>query len=674
MYTRGRLDEAIDACNRAIALEPAHAGAHANLGNALKDKGRLDEAIVAFKRAIELQPDRAEGHNNLGNSLMAQGRLDEAIDACNRAIALRPDLAEAHINLGNALMSLGKLDEAIAAFRRAIALRPDLAEAHMNLSNALLSARRLDEAIDASLRAIALRPDLAEAHNNLATVWQETGRPDEAIAAYRTAIALKPDYAVAYNNLGTVLKEQGRLDDALASFRRALELNPDGSQAASNLVYSLHFHPDYDAQAILEEHRRQVRQLVEPLAVNIRPHPNDRTPDRRLRIGFLSPDLRDHPVGQSLLPLFLHHDRRQLAFVAYSDVRVSDRVTAQLIALADRWHDTLPLSDERLADRIRADRIDILVDLTLHTAHNRLLVLARNPAPIQLTMLGPPTTTGLEAIDYRLTDRFLDPPGESDGDYTEHSIRLPHCFWCYQPPEEAPPVGELPARKKGVVTFGCLNQFAKVSRPVLQLWINILQSLPASRLVLQAQPGSHLEPIRRLFQDGGIALDRVEFAARVPRLQYLQRYHDLDLCLDPFPFSGHTSTLDALWMGVPVIALAGRTSVGRAGVSLLSNVGLPELIAHTPQQYVDIAVRWAGDLPRLAALAAGCGSGCRLPSCSTGDSSPPTSKPHFDRSGRPGVDDDANHDRAGDHLGARRTGARGNWQRRRRPVFAARWN
>jgi predicted O-linked N-acetylglucosamine transferase (SPINDLY family) len=291
--------------------------------------------------------------------------------------------------------------------------------------------------------------------------------------------------------------------------------------------------------------------------------------------------------------------------VCYAEVRSPDPVTRRFQTLADGWRSTVGMSDQRVAEQVRADRIDILVDLALHTGGNRLLVFARKPAPVQVSMLGMPSTTGLEAIDYRLTDGFFDPPGSSDEYYMETSIRLPRTIWCYEPPEAAPGVGPLPASRNGFVTFGCLNQFAKVSRPAVRAWIGILRALPGARLVLQSPPGRHLDPVRALFEEAGIAADRVAFVAKVPRSEYLKRYHELDLCLDPFPYNGHTSTFDALWMGVPVVALAGRTGVGRAGVSLLSNVGLPELIAGTPEQYVQIALELATDWKRLAELRSG---------------------------------------------------------------------
>jgi protein O-GlcNAc transferase len=635
----GRTDAAIDLIRRAINVNPAIAEYHNNLGESLRRIEQWEEAITCFRRAIALRPDLGVAHNNLGSALQATSRPEEAIATFRRRIQLQPESAEAHCNLGVALHKVDRLAEAAAAFRRAIELEPDRAEAYYDLACTLRPAGQFDAAIAALRRAAELRPedfethktlgvvfceigrfdaaiaalgwaielkrDDAGAHSNLGVALHATGRFAEAITALQRAIELKPDLADPYNNLGRILKDQGRPDEALGALRRAVELNPGSAEVASNLLFTLHFHPDYDAQAILAEHRRWARQFAEPLADAIRPHENDRTPDRRLRIGFVSPDFRDHPVGQLLLTLFAHCDRLQAELVCYSDVRAADEMTRRLIGLADRWHDSLSLADARLADRIRGDRIDILVDLALHTAHNRMGVFARKPAPVQVTMLGLPATTGLATIDYRLTDPYLDPPGASDADYSEQSIRLPHCFWIFQPPAEAPAVGALPAEKNGFVTFGCLNQFAKVSGPTLQLWVKILGRVPDSRLVIRSPAGSHLDRVRQQFRAGGVASDRVEFRRNLPRLPYLECFHDLDVCLDPFPYNGHTSTLDALWMGVPVITLAGRTGVGRGGVSILSNVGLPELIAATPEAYVTIAAELAGDRDRLLELRAG---------------------------------------------------------------------
>jgi len=601
----GRLDAAIDLIGRAVRLNPAIAEYHSNLGESYRRSGQLEQAIVHLRHATAIKSDHVEALNSLGLALKEAGRPAEAIAACRRATALDPDHAGAHNSLGNALSAAGRHDAAIAAYRRAIALQPDDGEAQSNLGVTLSEAGRWDEAIAAYRRAIALRPDLAGAHGNLGVALYKTGRREEAIAALGRALELKPDHVEAMTNLGNIFKDEGRLDEALALYRRAVAVKPDFAPAASNLLLTLHYHPDHDAQSILAEHRQWARQNAEPLAAQVQPHPNDRNPDRKLRVGFVSPDLSGHPVGRLLRPLFAQRDRRLAEFLAYSDVRATDAVTLELKAMVDGWLSIVGMSDSQVADQIRNDRIDILVDLALHTANNRMLVFARKPAPVQVTMLGLPATTGLTTIDYRITDPYLDPPGMGDADYTEQSIRLPHCFWCYQPDRDSPPVGELPARKNGVVTFGCLNQFAKVNRATLNIWINTLRSLSGSRLLLHAPSGSHQGAIRALFQDAGIAPHRIAFVPKVPFLEYLELYRHLDLCLDPFPYNGGTTTMDALWMGVPVITLAGRTAVGRGGVSILSNVGLPELIAATPEQYVDWAGQWASDLPRLAALREG---------------------------------------------------------------------
>jgi predicted O-linked N-acetylglucosamine transferase (SPINDLY family) len=598
----GDLARAVELTNQAITVAPAVAEYHNNLGEFYRRMGRLADATASLNRAIELKPDLAVAHGNLGNVLRAAGRLDEAIAAYERAIAAAPCEVEFYINSGLALYEIGRSDEAIEALQHAIALQPENVLAHRNLGAVLHAARRSHEAIAAYRHGLALKEDDAKTLTSLAMVLLETDQPAEAMAALDRAIQLDPNLAAAHNNRGNALWEAGRLDEAIAAFRRANELEPEFPYAASNILFLLYRHPAYDAQAILAEHRAWARRYAEPLAGEILPSLNDRAPERRLRIGFLSPDFRGHPVGQLIRPLFAHHDRRRCEFVCYSDVRAPDALTLELQGLADEWHNTVGLRDPQLADRIRHDRIDIVVDLAVHLAGNRLLVFARKPAPVQVTMLGMIATTGLATIDYRLTDAYLDPPGLSDADYTEQSIRLPHGCWCYRTIVEGIPVGELPAMRKGHVTFGCLNQFAKVSRQTLEVWVNILRAVPGSRLIIHSHPGSHRNAVCGVFKEGGVEPDRVEFVPRVSGLSYLLRHHDLDLCLDTFPHAGGTTTLDALWMGLPVVTLAGRTAVGRGGVSILSHLGLPQFIGDTPEQYVAIARECAGDLSRLAEL------------------------------------------------------------------------
>jgi predicted O-linked N-acetylglucosamine transferase (SPINDLY family) len=601
-HQSGRMAEAEALYRQVLAENPAHADALHLLGVLASQRACPEVAVDLIGRAIALNPTAAGYHHNLGEVLRRSGKPERAVASFRRAIELRPLHAETHNNLGVSLYELGRIDEAIAAYQRALELNPASGWAQVNLGNALLAAGKFDEATAACATAVKLDPNFAEAHNSLGVALQHSGRSDQAITVYRRAIALRPDYAEAYSNLGNVLRERGGVDEAIAAYRTAVAVKPDSFREASNLLFTLHFHPESDARSIRAEHVKWANRFAEPLAGEIRPHSNDRNPDRKLRVGFVSPDFRAHAVGQLLYPLFRHHDRHQSAFIGYSDVRTADHATERFIAIADEWRGTPGMCDAELADRVRADGIDILVDLTLHAAANRLLVFARKPAPVQVTMLGMPTTTGLSTIDYRITDPYLDPPDRGDADYSERSIRLPRTTWVYEPPESAPAVTPLPALGRGFVTFGCLNQFAKATPLALQLWAMVLQALPGSRLVLQSVPGSHLEPVRGLFQQSGIAADRLDFLPRTARAEYLERYGQIDIGLDPFPYNGHTTTFDALWMGVPVVTLEGRTAVGRGGVSILSNIGLPELIACTPEEYVQIAVGWGSDLSRLATL------------------------------------------------------------------------
>ncbi|MGA2443273.1 MAG: tetratricopeptide repeat protein, partial [Tepidisphaeraceae bacterium] len=480
--------------------------------------------------------------------------------------------------------------------------KPDFAQAHGNLGIALVDAGQLDEALAAYRQAIRLNPDLAEVHSNLGNALQDNGQLDQAIACHRQAIRINPDYAKAHNNLGNALKDVGQLDQAIASYRQAMLLKPDYPSAHSNLVFTGQYHPGYDGRMIHEDLLRWNQRHAEPLKKFIQPHSNIRDPDRPLRIGYVSPDFREHVVGQNLLPLFRRHDHRQMEIFCYSNVLKPDMLTEQLRRHADAWRRIAGLSDSQAADLIRQDGIDILVDLALHTSNNRLAVFAYKPAPVQATFAGYPGSTGLDTIDYRLTDPHLDPPGLNDQFYSETSICLPDSFWCYDPLATQVAVNPLPAQTVGHVTFGCLNNFCKVNEQVLRLWAHVLKTVDRSRLMMLCPEGSHRHPLLNLLQREGITPDRIELIAHRPRVQYLELYHWIDVGLDTFPYNGHTTSLDSFWMGVSVITLVGQTVVGRAGLSQLTNLGLAELVAQTPEQYVQIAAALAGDLPRLAEL------------------------------------------------------------------------
>jgi predicted O-linked N-acetylglucosamine transferase (SPINDLY family) len=601
----GRLEEAAAAQRQALRFRPDLAEIHGNLGKILRRQGKIEDAIACYRHALQLRPDFALAHNNLGNALKDLGELDQAVSCFRVALEFAPAYAEAHNNLGNALKEQGKLEEAIACYQHALQLQPNYPEAHCNLGTALYDLDRLQEALAALQAALRLRPDLAEAHLNLGNVLRGLGKLDEAVACYRYAAQLRPELAVAHNNLGNALKDSGQLDEAVACYRHAFRLRPDYSEAHSNLIYCLLYHPNYSATAILEEARHWHQLHAQPLTPSNAFHANDPNPERRLRVGYVSPDFREHPIGFILMPLLSNHDRHQVEIYCYSGVLRPDRVTERFRSYADVWRNTVGLADGSLAERIRADRIDVLIDLNLHIAGSRLLTFARRPAPVQLTWLGYPGTTGLSSMDYRLTDPHLDPPGETDIDYAERSIRLPESFWCYDPLGDGPEVSELPALRGEPFTFGCLNNFTKVNSASLRLWATVLRAVPGSRLLLLAPTGTSRNSVCASLRQDGVDSERILFVDRQARTEYLRTYHRIDLALDPLPYNGHNTSLDAAWMGVPTITLVGQTVVGRAGLSLLRNLRLPEFIAYNAAEYVTKAAVVASEIPRLARLRAG---------------------------------------------------------------------
>ena len=439
--------------------------------------------------------------------------------------------------------------------------------------------------------------------SNLGSVLERTGDVDGAIAILRRAIALRPDLSEAHNNLGNALKEAGDLDAALACWDRVAELRPADPEADSNRVYTLLYHPAASPRDHLDAALAWGRRHADPLTAAAPPPVHVRATDRRLRVGYVAPDFRDHCQSFFTLPLLAHRDRERFEVVCYADVPAPDDVTARLRSHADGWRDTVGLSDAALADTIRADGVDILVDLTVHMARHRLLAFARRPAPVQVTWLGYPGTTGVAAIDYRLSDPHLDPPGDDrDALYAERTVRLPDTFWCYDPLTDGPPVGTLPAAKNGFVTFGCLNNFCKVTGPTLALWAAVLARVPRSRLLLLAPAGSaRRRVLDALHAAAGIDAARVEFVGRQSRPAYLDTYSRIDVGLDTVPYAGHTTSLDAYWMGVPVVTLVGRSAAARAGWSQLSNLGQRDWAAHDDGQFIQIAAALAGDVDGLAA-------------------------------------------------------------------------
>ena len=470
-------------------------------------------------------------------------------------------------------------------------------------------AGRLVQAEAIYRQVLDWQPRHPEAHNDLGLVLTSQGRLEQARTHFERALALRPASPEANDNLARTLKNLGLPDEAVPYYRRAADLSPGDAQLHSNLVFALQYQPGLDAATLGGEFQRWHERHAAPLAAGVRSHSNGPSPERRLKIGYVSADFRQHPASFFLYPLLRAHDARQVEVFIYASVRKPDAVTAGLRTLAAVWRDVGALSDETLAARIRADGIDILVDLSMHTIFGRLPVFARRPAPVQVSWLAYAGTTGLPAIDYRLTDAHMDPPSAGPSPFPGgEPVRLPDSWCCYHPLAETPAVADLPAGDGRPVTFGCLNQFAKVNPEVLRLWGRVLAAVPGSLLLLHApdEETVHRRVRSLLAETGGEAVDgsRVSFVPPQGRQDYLRTYGRIDIGLDPFPFNGMTTTCEALWMGVPVITTLGQTPGARVGGGLLATVGLGELVAHSDAGLVEIAVALAGDLPRLAHLRA----------------------------------------------------------------------
>jgi protein O-GlcNAc transferase len=540
------------------------------------------------------------------------GRMREAEALLRQLLIGNPKnpemLAEIHSNLGFLCGISDRRPETLAHLQKAAQLKPADPVIQCNLASALELSGRMEDAVSALGRAVQLKPDLWPAHNNLGNILRSLGRLTEATDAFRRALAIKPDHAEAHNNLAGALKDQGLIAEALDEYRLALELKPDYARAHSNLLLALHYQ-EQDPKAVLAEHLNWARRHAEPLAHQIRPHDNEPSPDRKLRIGYISPDFRRHSVGYFIEPLLTYHDHEKFEVHCFADEIWSDATTGRFGRFADQWNNIRGRSDDDVAKLVRDHGIDILIDLAGHTGQSRLLVFARKPAPLQASYLGYPDTTGLSAIDYRITDALADPPGMTDDFYTERLVRVPRCAWCYQAPSPAPEVVPLPAAQSGHIIFGCFNILPKITARMMELWSRVLTSVPASTLLLKNRSlgdRSVADRLRQEFSAHGVSEDRLELRGNEPSYQdHLKLYDRLDIVFDPFPYHGTTTTCEALWMGVPVVSLAGKAHCSRVGVSLLSAIGLEELVAHSADDYVRIAVELAGDLSRLADLRSG---------------------------------------------------------------------
>jgi predicted O-linked N-acetylglucosamine transferase (SPINDLY family) len=544
---------------------------------------------------------------NEGLKLHQAGQWDAAEQIYRQILTRLPGHPEPLHLLGLIAHQRGDSSAAAALIRQAIAAQPSLAVYHYNLATILQAAGHFDQAVGSFRRAIELQPDNLDAWNNLGLALANSGRLEESIAAYRRGLVLGPQYAPLHNNLGKALCETGQVEQALACLARAADLRPDYAPAHSNLLLMLHYRVD-DPQRLFAEHQRwAARHAPPPPAPPARPPPAPapdepvQNPERPLRIGYLSSDFYNHATAAFIQPLLAHHDRERFTLFCYSAGTRRDHVTDRFRSLCHAWRDLAGASDEQANAILRADHLDILIDLSGHTA-GRMTLLAHKPAPVQISYLGYPDTTGMSAVDYRLSDELTDPPGQ-DQFYTETLIRLPRGFCCFAPPTPAPEVNELPALDRPSITFGSLHGLSKLSPGVLDLWSDVLCAIPSARLLIArdtlAPPAG-----RRLldeFRRRGIETCRIELRHHFNR-GHLSVYHDIDVALDTFPWSGHTTACEGLWMGVPIVTLRGRTFAGRMVAGVLARVGLEDLIAEDPQQFIQIARDLAGDFDRLGAL------------------------------------------------------------------------
>ena len=496
----------------------------------------------------------------------------------------------------------GRMAEAEAGYRKVIAQAPRATDAIHFLGLLLHQTRRSSEGIELMRRSVKLAPTIPMYHYNLGNALREQLKYDEAIEFLRTATQLGPNLVDAWIQLGSCLRTQSKLDEAIEVFRKVATV-PD-SAGASNLLYTLWLHPKFDVEQIVNEHRRWAAAMADPITAKApTPHVTDRDSDRRLRVGYVSQDFWKHVLGRYIEPILAHHNRERFEIFCYADGHHEDEVTARIRSHVDHWRVIRDVPHDRVAQTIRDDRIDILVDLAAHSGVNRLPVFARKPAPIQVTYLGYPATTGMRAIDYRVTDVHLDPPGDTEQWHTEKLIRLPHCYWCFPVPADAPEVSEPPASRSGFITFGSYNTFAKVNPELIRLWARILEELPTARLRIVVPGGvENNQHVVGMLLGNGLPKDRTDVIPSRPYSDYLASYRDIDIALDSYPYNGGATSLDAVFMGVPVVTLTGKSMVSRGGVTVLRNLGLPDLIAQTPEQYVQIAVELANDSERLRML------------------------------------------------------------------------
>jgi protein O-GlcNAc transferase len=555
----------------------------------------------------ENEPSGAEALLKYAELLLRKGMLEEAGIQLQEVLRRDPGCAKAHYTLAVVRASEGSPGLSAGHFQDALAAAPGDVKALNGLGVVLQQLERFEDAASCYLEAVRIDPSYQDAQVNLALLLKDHCRLCAAERHLLQALIHLPNAVRLRYNLANVLHLQGKSLDAVAAYRETLRLDPEHLAARQNLLFALHYAPQFSDRQIFDEHLSAARSPLFRHAPLGRPAP--RSSGRRIRIGYLSPDFRGHSVASFIEPILSHHDQSRFEIYCYADLARPDETTARLKGLAEHWRDIYQVGDEEAAGIITRDGIDILVDLAGHTAGNRLPLMARKPAPLQVTWLGYPDTTGLPEMDYRITDALADPPGSTERFHSERLVRLERSFCCYLPPLVAPAPAELPSLGSGRITFGSFNNLSKVTPEVIALWARVLLALPGSRILLKCSPLADAEVCARIleaFGAGGVTGERIELhPGDATPAGHLAQYGRVDIALDTFPYNGTTTTCEALWMGVPVVTLAGTRHAGRTGVSLLTNCGLEELVARSADQYLSIACQLAGDAEKLQGLRAG---------------------------------------------------------------------
>ncbi|MCP3178436.1 tetratricopeptide repeat protein [Desulfuromonas sp. KJ2020] len=596
LFRHGRVVAAVEILEKGLRQQPGQAQLWFALGCVCQGGARFEEAIRAYREALRVNPALVEAWNNLGTLYAHQALRAEAEECFNAALQHRPGMHDASINLGRILVEQGRAREAIAIYQAALAGSPKPAEILYALAVAFRNANRVGQAMVHLEESLAQAPDYADAHNLMGVLLMDMGMAEDSRIHFEKAIALNPRDDGPWTNLACLLQSLGRYREAYSMARTAVDLAPQKPLIHSNLLFLSNYQDSLGREEIFAEQRRWNERHALPLTRAGEPPVTEKNPDKKLRIGYVSPDFRFHPVCFFITPILAGFDRERFEVTCYSNVLQPDEQTEALRGLASRWRDICGVPDDEVVRWIREDKIDILVDLAGHSGDNRLLVFARKPAPIQVTFLGNPDGTGMDAMDYRITDAWCDPVGLTEPFHREELIRLPGNFFCYAPPSPALDIAPLPWRSNGYVTFGSFNNFSKISNKLLETWCTILHAVPDSRLFFQGKPMSDhvkVSELKTFFERRGIHGERIHVRGNTSFQEHMNLLSQVDIALDTFPWNGHTTTCHTLWMGVPVVALEGERGISRMGMSILCGLGEERLVARTVEEYVSKAVALA---------------------------------------------------------------------------------